>query len=238
MWMAKIRPTFILHECVAAFEMQILADHLEGFTIISRVFSPTLLGLPCNRKRRYSLAVNTMHNMLYSGTSGSWKKVDSSSQSEPGSESVALVADLKNTFTRIFQRSVISDCSIYLEASDAAVQEYLCRNARDRGFMTSEEQVGQPIHSVSTLSGAHFQRMLAYRMKIRAKMLARLLPHKHIISNLEQTAWFCSGLSPFTPALLTKSVLMVFACADNASLCFEKGSCQWNTSAPRASQSI
>ena len=198
-WVLKAAPSWYIHECVPGFDAQALMQVLSTFMTVSVVFSPSLFGLPSNRQRRYTFGVNSErcawnHELPFPGTDGSG----------------LTSRRVKSFFTRMFEREIQVGCEVYLTAPETLLVQYIRACAEEKGASVDPATVDVTI----CLSGAHFQRLIAYKQLLRDTQSDS--PFRSFIFNLEQTSGYHASISHIVPALLTKSKLCVLHAVSDA----------------------
>ena len=195
-WTAQASPDWFIHECVQSFDAQMLVQTVSQYLTASIVFSPTLFGLPSNRHRRYTFGINAARCLWHQDL------LDAGFADEPGSTTTRHAQKL---FSFVFGREIMVGCEVYLVASDKVVAKWARDAASDKGL----DHLGGPNMDMKLcLSGAQFQRFIAYRDLLRQKKMEGGTFTSFVV-NLEQTAGFQPHASHIVPALLTQSNLCV-----------------------------
>ena len=101
-WLKHVQPHWFLHECVPNFDYHNLADQLKQYCVCSLKTSPSVLGLPANRWRRFAFGFHgqtcLLSNTIYEVLSGEdktpclqslWEQLVEAVQPEPGENAPA-----------------------------------------------------------------------------------------------------------------------------------------------------
>ncbi|CAE7367365.1 unnamed protein product [Symbiodinium sp. CCMP2592] len=193
---AHASPDWFIHECVQSFDAQMLVQTVSQYLTASFVFSPTLFGLPSNRTRRFTFGINAARC--------SWQQdlLDEGFADDPSTMTTGAAQTL---FSTVFGRDIVVGCEVYLVASDKAVATWARGAVSDKGL---GHLCDSDVDMKLCLSGAQFQRMVAYKDLLREKKV-ECGSFTSFVVNLEQTAGFQPCVSHIVPALLTQSTLCV-----------------------------
>ena len=143
-WMKRLGYDWFLHECVRCFHVAAMTALLgQDYCVATLVTSPSQLGLPTNRFRRYTLCCRA----------DAWRVLDS--------------AEFAEIFAKMFHRKVVMTCAAYLLAEDKLIEEYLERMAVAHGLVLVEK--AKTNSAAAYLLGSHFQRLVAYVKRARTK---------------------------------------------------------------------
>ena len=158
--MQKWAPRLILHECTADFEWQNLSKIFSDHEVGSACFSPSDLGIPTNRSRRYSLLVRR--------------------------DAVKLrVPYCLDAFAPFCFRRLATDGQCYNYLEDPCELEKHLQIMATRRHLPPRQPDGSPWSMRQLLPEGQFQRLLEYERKA-----AQHRGTDSVIANLKQTATF------------------------------------------------
>ena len=120
-----------------------------------------------------------------------------------------LQRDLPDMYSEMFKRRVSTGCEMYLQAPRSLVARYVSETCAARGLVFDSDDAAAD-GSMSSLSGACFQRLVSYKKTVqKACDPERLRQFPWFVVNLQHTASFQPNVSHIVPALLTQSCLVM-----------------------------
>lgn len=172
-------PDLIVHECTPRFDVATL-ELIFGmlYLIVSFVISPTSLGWPAMRPRRFTILVHRERRVA------------------PREMSAAI-------FSSLFFRKCMLDGHVFWCASYTAVVKYLCEKAEALHLPHTQEGSGLLWPARTLLKQGFHQRLLGYE-----KMCLRMGRAKKFIVNLHQSPSFTKSVTKMMPTLMTNTSLM------------------------------
>lgn len=186
-WVLAKKPHIFIDECTPLFDGRLISEVLgDHYDITSMVFSPTDMGIPTSRSRRYTYAV------LKSMANGAFR-VD-----EGFLKSVAL-------------RSCDLHGSIFFRAPLQMIHDNFDRLALVRGLPARASQNSRPYKFCVVVIPGSRTRSQSYIMKAMRAGLLKDIEKNDIVVNIMQNSDFHPYLGHTIPTLMRKSQLFSLA---------------------------